>query len=200
MKRTYVTSRNVAVSIPDEYIGFLSLPNPSISRMALVSTQPLTEIRTRKLTGSKGRPARKADSHLWADCLENVGSSTSHNPPPPSSSLPQPCYRDSFAFFTHVLSRVNFGYDKTERNGSVGNASHCILELSSSNSGWDGISSYRGINGLCNSYRRIVLWNRPRSDPPHCFQIAQFTVWHQLMLNSVWIKHSDINAPKSDFH
>jgi hypothetical protein len=30
----------------------------------------------------KGRPAHKAEKphrHLWADCLENVGASTSHN-------------------------------------------------------------------------------------------------------------------------
>jgi hypothetical protein len=30
--------------------------------MALGSTQPLTEMSTRNLTGGKGRPARKADS------------------------------------------------------------------------------------------------------------------------------------------
>jgi hypothetical protein len=50
--------------------------------MALGSTQPLTEMSTRNLPGGKGRPARKAQPHrhLWADCLENVGASTSHNP------------------------------------------------------------------------------------------------------------------------
>jgi hypothetical protein len=42
--------------------------------MALGSTQPLTEMSTRNIPGGKGRPARKAD------CLENVGASTSHNP------------------------------------------------------------------------------------------------------------------------
>jgi hypothetical protein len=30
--------------------------------MALVSTQPLTEMSTRDLPGGKGRPARKADN------------------------------------------------------------------------------------------------------------------------------------------
>jgi hypothetical protein len=45
-------------------------------------TQPLTEMSTRNLPGSKGQPARKAWQpyrHLWADCLEDVGASTSHN-------------------------------------------------------------------------------------------------------------------------
>jgi hypothetical protein len=51
--------------------------------MALGSTQPLTEMSTRNIPGSKGRPAREADNllrDLCADCLENVGASTSHNP------------------------------------------------------------------------------------------------------------------------
>jgi hypothetical protein len=51
--------------------------------MALGSTQPLTEMSTRKLSGGKRRPARRAQKphrHLWADCLENVGASTSQNP------------------------------------------------------------------------------------------------------------------------
>jgi hypothetical protein len=41
---------------------FVSLPNPSSRTMALVSTQPLTEISTRNLPGGKGRPPRKADN------------------------------------------------------------------------------------------------------------------------------------------
>jgi hypothetical protein len=49
--------------------------------MALVSTQPLTEMSTKNLPGGKRRPARKADlTAIWADCLENVGASMSHNP------------------------------------------------------------------------------------------------------------------------
>jgi hypothetical protein len=48
--------------------------------MALVSTQPLAGIGTRNLPGGKGRPALKADHHLLADCLENVGASIPHNP------------------------------------------------------------------------------------------------------------------------
>jgi hypothetical protein len=41
---------------------FFNLPNPSSRTMALGSTQPLTEMSTRNLPGSKGRPARKADN------------------------------------------------------------------------------------------------------------------------------------------
>jgi hypothetical protein len=54
-------------SIPDEVIGFINRPNPSSRTMALGSTQPLTEMSTTNLPGSKGRPARKADN-LTAIC------------------------------------------------------------------------------------------------------------------------------------
>jgi hypothetical protein len=60
--RKYVTSQKVVGSIPDEVIIFFNLPNPSSRTMALGSTQPLTEISNRNLSGGKGgRPARKAD-------------------------------------------------------------------------------------------------------------------------------------------
>jgi hypothetical protein len=56
---------------------FFNLPNPS------GRTWPLTEMSTRSrkimLVGSRARPVRKADSYQWANCLDNVGSSTSHN-------------------------------------------------------------------------------------------------------------------------
>jgi hypothetical protein len=48
--------------------------------MALVSTQPLTEMSTRIISGVKRRPARKADN-LTIICeptLKNVGASTFH--------------------------------------------------------------------------------------------------------------------------
>jgi hypothetical protein len=45
-----------------DVIGFFNLPNPSSSTIALGSTQPLTEMSTRNLPGSKGRPAHKADN------------------------------------------------------------------------------------------------------------------------------------------
>jgi hypothetical protein len=51
--------------------------------MALGSTQPLTEMSTRKIPGGKGRPVHKADNVTAIcepNCLENVGASTSYNP------------------------------------------------------------------------------------------------------------------------
>jgi hypothetical protein len=59
--RHYATSRKVAGSIPDEVVGLFNLPNPSSRTMALESTQPLTEMSTRNLSGGKGRPARNSD-------------------------------------------------------------------------------------------------------------------------------------------
>jgi hypothetical protein len=47
---------------PDEVIGFFNCPNPSSRTLALGSTQPLTEMSTRNLPGSKGRPKREADN------------------------------------------------------------------------------------------------------------------------------------------
>jgi hypothetical protein len=49
--RHYATSRNVAGLTPDEVTGFSKLPNPSSHTMALVLTQPLTEMSTRNLPG-----------------------------------------------------------------------------------------------------------------------------------------------------
>jgi hypothetical protein len=46
--------------------------------MALGSTQHVTEMSTRNLPGGKAQPERKSDK-LTADCLENVGASTSQN-------------------------------------------------------------------------------------------------------------------------
>jgi hypothetical protein len=53
-----------AGSIPDVIEFFFNLPNPSSRTMALVFTQPDTEISTRSLSGggNKARPARKAHS------------------------------------------------------------------------------------------------------------------------------------------
>jgi hypothetical protein len=64
--RHYATSQKAAGSIPVEVIGFLNLPNPSSSTMALGSTQPLTEMSTRNLPGGKGLP-HNADN-LTAIC------------------------------------------------------------------------------------------------------------------------------------
>jgi hypothetical protein len=62
----YATTREVAGSIPDEIIGFFNLRNPSSCTVALGLTQPLTEMSTRNIPGSKWQPARKAD--LTAIC------------------------------------------------------------------------------------------------------------------------------------
>jgi hypothetical protein len=48
---TILTRRKVVFSIPDEVIGFFNWPNPSSRTVALVSTQPLTEMSTRNLPG-----------------------------------------------------------------------------------------------------------------------------------------------------
>jgi hypothetical protein len=49
------------VRVPDE-VDFFNLPNPSSRTMALRSTQPLTEMSTRKFPGGKKRPARRAEN------------------------------------------------------------------------------------------------------------------------------------------
>jgi hypothetical protein len=57
--------------------------NPSTCTMALGLAQPLTEMSTESLPGGKGWPVCKGwlhHHHLLADCLENVGTSTSHSP------------------------------------------------------------------------------------------------------------------------
>jgi hypothetical protein len=60
----------------DFFLFILILP------AALWSTQLLTEMSTRNLSGGKGRPACKAENvtAVWADCLENMGTLTSYNP------------------------------------------------------------------------------------------------------------------------
>jgi hypothetical protein len=58
----YSTNLKVASSILIEVIGlFFNRPNPYGFTMALMSTQPLTEISNRHLPVGKGRPACKAD-------------------------------------------------------------------------------------------------------------------------------------------
>jgi hypothetical protein len=61
------TSRKIAGSIPDEAVGFFNWSTLSGRTMAVGSTQPLTEMSTRNLPESKGRPARNADN-LSAIC------------------------------------------------------------------------------------------------------------------------------------
>jgi hypothetical protein len=54
-------ARRSPVRVPDE-VDFFNLPNPSSRTMALVSTQPLTEMSNRNLLGGKKRPAHRADN------------------------------------------------------------------------------------------------------------------------------------------
>jgi hypothetical protein len=58
------------VPVPDE-VNFFNLLNPSSRTMALGSTQPLTEISTKNVPGSKKRPARRADKFAVI-CEPNV--------------------------------------------------------------------------------------------------------------------------------
>jgi hypothetical protein len=98
--RHYATIQKVAGSIPDEVTGFFNLPNPSSCTVALGSTQPLKEMSTRNLPGSKGKLVRKADNltaicepiiwKMWEpQCLTTLRAFTA-------------CYRDSFTLPLHV--------------------------------------------------------------------------------------------------
>jgi hypothetical protein len=49
------------IQFPMRSLNFFNLPNLSSQTIDLGSTQPLTEMSTRKLPGGKGRPARKPD-------------------------------------------------------------------------------------------------------------------------------------------
>jgi hypothetical protein len=55
------------MEIPYDVTGFLNLPDTSSRDMALKSSQPLTKVSTRNFSGSRGRPALKADN-LIAIC------------------------------------------------------------------------------------------------------------------------------------
>jgi hypothetical protein len=81
--RHYATSRKVASSSSDE-VDFFNLPNYSSRTMALVSTQPLTEMSARNLPGGLkgGRRVRLTILPPSVSRLsrENVGASTSHIP------------------------------------------------------------------------------------------------------------------------
>jgi hypothetical protein len=61
------SSWKVADSSPDEVIGFFNRINPYSCIMALGSTQLLTEMSTRNLSGGRGQPGRKAEN-LAAIC------------------------------------------------------------------------------------------------------------------------------------
>jgi hypothetical protein len=60
--RHHAVSRKVAVSIRDKFSGFLIWSESSNSTMTLRLTQPPTEMSTRNLPGSEGRPVHKVDN------------------------------------------------------------------------------------------------------------------------------------------
>jgi hypothetical protein len=60
--RHYATHQKVVGLIPNKVTGYFNGPNPSSCTTALRSTQPVTQMSTRKLPGCKGRPMRKADN------------------------------------------------------------------------------------------------------------------------------------------
>jgi hypothetical protein len=68
------------VRVPDE-VNLFNLPNPSSRTMALLSTQPLTEMSTRKLPGGKKLPTHRETTlpPSVSRMSENVGASTSRN-------------------------------------------------------------------------------------------------------------------------
>jgi hypothetical protein len=69
--------------------------------MALGSTQPLTEMSTRNLSGGKGRPERKADN-LTAICEPIVKKMWE---PQRLTTLwvSMACYRDSFTYVLQIV-------------------------------------------------------------------------------------------------
>jgi hypothetical protein len=96
----------VAGSVPNEVI-FFNWPNPSSRTMALGSSQPLTEMSTRNLTGGKWLPVLKANN-LTDICKPIVW--TMWEPrrlTTPWGSMA--CYRDNSTFLTLYLVLFNKG-------------------------------------------------------------------------------------------
>jgi hypothetical protein len=81
-------------------VDFFNLPNTSIRTIALGSTQPLTEMSNRKISGVKGgrRVGLTTLPPTVSRLSENVGASTSRNP----KGL-HGLHRDSFSFTFALL-------------------------------------------------------------------------------------------------
>jgi hypothetical protein len=79
------------VQVPSE-VDLFRLPNSSSRTMALGLTQPLTNMSTRNLPGSKKWPPHRADN-LASVCEPNVEASNSRNPKDLHG-----LYRDNFTF------------------------------------------------------------------------------------------------------
>jgi hypothetical protein len=94
-------------------LDFSKLPNPSSLTVALGSTQPLTGMNTGNISGGKGWPANawdwQAHHHLWADCLENVGASTSqpYGPPLPLAGIALPLPMHFYQLLIREVLTIN---------------------------------------------------------------------------------------------